>query len=56
MLFKAEEGIINPEISVQNELFDNIDCVITYYKLDTYGKVMFDNITNSPIIYNINKE
>ena len=29
---------------------------LTYYKLDTYGKVMFDNITNSPIIYNINKE
>ena len=29
---------------------------LTYYKLDTYGKVMFDNITNIPIIYNINKE
>ena len=29
---------------------------LTYYKLDTYGKVMIDNITNSPIIYNINKE
>ena len=29
---------------------------LTYYQLDNYGKVMFDNITNSPIIYNINKE
>lgn len=29
---------------------------LTYYQLDNDGKVMLDKITNSPIIYNINKE
>ena len=29
---------------------------LTYYKLDSDGKVMMDKITNNPIIYNINKE
>ena len=29
---------------------------LTYYQLDNDGKVMIDKITNSPIIYNINKE
>ena len=55
MLFKAEEGIINPDISVQKELFDNIDGVITYYRLDSSGKVIRD-LNNIPNIYNINKE
>ena len=29
---------------------------ITYYQLDADGKVITDGVTNSPIIYNINKE
>ena len=29
---------------------------LTYYQLDNYGKVKLDEMTNSPIIYNINKE
>lgn len=29
---------------------------LTYYQLDSDGKVMMDKITNNPIIYNISKE
>lgn len=29
---------------------------LTYYQLDNCGKVKLDEMTNSPIIYNINKE
>ena len=53
------ENIVNSihksTFSVQKELFDNIDGVITYYRLDSSGKVIRD-LNNIPNIYNINKE
>ena len=48
--------------ALQNKRVDSVAAKIdkkgniTYYQLDADGKVMTDGVTNSPIIYNINKE
>lgn len=59
----ADEQLLEEiRISIRRKRVDSVAAKIdkkgniTYYQLDADGKVMTDGVTNSPIIYNINKE
>ena len=59
----ADEQLLEEiRISIRRKRVDSVAAKIdkkgniTYYQLDADGKVITDGVTNSPIIYNINKE
>lgn len=55
LLFEILDSIGNGRVDSVAAKIDNTG-KLTYYQLDNYGKVKLDEMTNSPIIYNINKE
>ena len=55
LLFEILDSIGNGRVDSVAAKIDNTG-KLTYYQLDNYGKVKLDEMNNSPIIYNINKE
>lgn len=55
LLYEINQSLTNNRVVSVAAKIDNKGN-ITYYKLDTDGKILLDDISNSPIIYNIDKE
>lgn len=55
LLFEIQESLANNRVDSVVAKIDNKGN-LTYYQLDKDGKVMLDEITKLPVIYNINKE
>ncbi len=55
LLYEINQSLTNNRVVSVAAKIDNKGN-ITYYKFDTDGKILLDDISNSPIIYNIDKE